>query len=64
MNQFPLKLFLTIRFFISIIGRALLADIYKLPDGKEKILWRGVLSKGENFGDADQSLKKLENLLF
>ena len=30
-----------LRFHIIITGRALLADIYKLPDGKEKILWRG-----------------------
>lgn len=40
-----------LRFHIIITGRALLADIIKLPTGKEEIRWRGVLSKGENFGD-------------
>ena len=40
-----------LRFHIIIAGRALLADVIKLPTGKEEIRWRGVLSKGENFGD-------------
>ena len=40
-----------LRFHIIITGRALLADVIKLPTGREEIRWRGVLSKGENFGD-------------
>ena len=40
-----------LRFHIIITGRALLADMMRLPTGKEEIRWRGVISKGENFGD-------------
>ena len=51
-----------LRFHIIIAGRALLADVIKLPTGKEEIRWRGVLSKGENFGDESKKFKSLTKI--
>ena len=46
-----------LRFHIIITGRALLADMMRLPTGKEEIRWRGVISKGENFGDESEEYR-------
>ena len=42
-----------LRFHIIISGRALITDTIMLPTGKENIIMRGVLSRGETFGDED-----------
>ena len=40
-----------LRFHIIIVGRALVTEVTTLPTGKENIQMRGVLSRGETFGD-------------
>ena len=52
-----------LRFHIIIAGRALLADVIKLPTGKEEIRWRGVLSKGENFGDESKKSQDCQKVI-